>query len=110
MQEQNNTGTKIIGGLVAVVAIWGLWKVLQLADGPKKLDGFNDDLYRYNELTNNNDHTGAALFLAKKYGSKSDVETIKEIQEKQDKRGRITEKEQAERDMISNRLYKRLRK
>jgi len=39
MQEQNNTGTKVIGGLVAVVAIWGLWKVLQLADGPKKLDG-----------------------------------------------------------------------
>ena len=39
MNEQDNVGTKIIGGLVAVVAIWGLWKVLQLADGPKKLDG-----------------------------------------------------------------------
>lgn len=34
MQEENNMGTKVIGGLAVAVAIWGLYKILQLADAP----------------------------------------------------------------------------
>lgn len=43
MNEQNNIGAKIIGGLVAAVAVWGIWQVLKMTDAPKKnLDGLGD--------------------------------------------------------------------
>lgn len=36
------TRTKIIGGLVLVVAGWGIYKVLQMTDAPKKGDNLGD--------------------------------------------------------------------
>jgi len=35
MQEENNIGTKVIGGIAVAVAFWGLYKVLQMTDAPK---------------------------------------------------------------------------
>lgn len=103
------TRTKLIGGLVLVVTGWGLYQILKLTNEPvkksEKLDGVDETLRDYRDLTENNDHTGAALILAKNYGTKKDVKTIEAIQKRQNKRGHISNVEKSIRDRISNRLY-----
>lgn len=75
----------------------------------KQLGNINEIKERYDSLTDNNDHTGAALLLVNHFGTASEKRKLKEIEEKQNKRGHITEKEQNERDTIARKYFKRLR-
>lgn len=79
----------------------------------KKKDSKNiskeEILEQFNELTKDNDHTEAAILLAENFGTDEEVSKLKKIQKDQEKRGYITQDEQAERDEISNKYYYKLK-
>lgn len=65
-------------------------------------------LRRYNACTEVNDHTGAALILARAMGTQEEVTILEFIQVRHNSRGHITADEQRERDQISNKYYRQL--
>ena len=94
-----------MGGLVLLGFVVGGYFLFK-SGSDKELNGMdNSVLSKYKKLTDQNDHTGAALVLANKYGTKRDVKILKSIEKRQSKRGSISQQEQKLRDKISNRLY-----
>jgi hypothetical protein len=57
-------------------------------------------LKEYNQLTAYNNHNEAALVILKAFGTPDEVQTVKEIQERTNKRGWIQLRDQEERDAI----------
>jgi len=67
-------------------------------------------LRKYNKLESNNDHTAAAILLAKHFGTKDEVETLVDIDRKHLRRGHILQEEIDERRNISQKYYKLMHK
>lgn len=67
-------------------------------------------LSEFNQLANINDHTGAALLLAKTFGTQEEVDILSQIERDSDKRGHINSDELKVRDEISNKYYYRLKR
>ena len=64
--------------------------------------------YRKNE--DENRHSENALELAKKFGTKQEIERVKGIHDRHMKRGHITEPDRLTRDKIARKYYHRLAK
>jgi len=68
----------------------------------------NKLLKRYNRLENNNDHNDCALLLVKNFGTQDEIDTIKSIIIKHERRGHILQEEIDERYAVSQKYYKLL--
>ena len=62
---------------------------------------------RFRTLTRNNDHTEAAILLAKHFGTDYEVSTLKFIQRRQEAWGFIIQEDREIRDQISNKYFYR---
>ena len=65
-------------------------------------------LRKFRKLENNNDHTNAALLLARTFGTVDEVESLVEINKKHLRRGHILYEEIQIRSNISSKYYKLL--
>lgn len=59
-----------------------------------------ETIIEYNKYTAVNNHNEAALVILKKFGTPDEIQTIKDIQERANKRGWIQLRDQEERDAI----------
>lgn len=95
----------LAGGAVALF-VW-----LAKAAKPKSVEGLSgfDLKKRYNQLTENNDHTAAAKLLIDRFGNDEEKELINEIADRHEQRGNISKDDQRERDRIARKYFKRLK-
>ena len=80
------------------------------AKGSRKVTGEEFTMKQYRKNEDENRHSENALELAKKFGTKKEIETVKGIHDRHMKRGHITEPDRSTRDKIARKYYPRLAK